>query len=144
MPLSWLPPTNALLNGTSAVLLLTGLYFIKHGRREAHKRCMIAALAVSTLFLAGYLTYHFQAGTTRYSGTGAVRAVYLTILGTHTILAITVPPLAITTLVRALRQRFDRHRRIARITFPIWLYVSVTGVIVYLMLRGDYPRTFSP
>ena len=134
MALSWLPPTNAVLNGTSAALLLTGLYFIRQGRREAHKRCMIAALVVSTLFLVGYLTYHFQAGTTRYSGTGALRTLYLAILSSHTVLAITVPPLAITTLVRALQERFDRHRRIARITFPIWLYVSVTGVVVYWML----------
>jgi len=140
MPLSWLPPTNAVLNGSSALLLLAGLAFIKQGRREAHRRCMLAALAVSSLFLVGYLTYHFQAGTTHYSGTGPVRTLYLSILATHTVLAITVPPLAITTLVRALQERFDRHRRIARITFPIWLYVSVTGVVVYLMLRGDYPR----
>jgi len=140
MTLSWLPPTNAVLNATSALLLLAGLAFIKQGRREAHRLCMIAALAVSSLFLVGYLTYHFQAGTTHYSGTGPVRTLYLSILATHTVLAITVPPLAITTLVRALQERFDRHRRIARITFPIWLYVSVTGVVVYLMLRGDYPR----
>jgi uncharacterized membrane protein YozB (DUF420 family) len=131
---------NAVLNGTSAVLLVTGLFFIKNGRREAHRRCMLSALTVSALFLIGYLTYHFQAGTTRYTGTGWMRTLYLTILLTHTVLAIAVPPLAITTLVRALQQRFDRHRRIARITFPIWLYVSVTGVVVYLMLRGDYPR----
>jgi putative membrane protein len=144
MPLSWLPPMNAVLNGTSAALLVTGLWFIKQGRREAHKRCMISALVVSTIFLVGYLTYHFQAGTTRFSGTGWVRTLYLSILGTHTVLAITVPPLAIATLVRALQERFDRHRRIARITFPIWLYVSVTGVVVYLMLRGDYPQSLSP
>ena len=137
--LSWLPPLNACLNGTSAVLLVTGLALIKAGRREAHRRCMISALAVSSLFLVGYLTYHFQAGTTRYTGTGWMRTVYLSILLTHTILAVTVPPLAITTLVRALQQRFDRHRKIARITFPIWLYVSVTGVVVYLMLRSSYP-----
>jgi len=100
---------------------------------------MLSALAVSALFLVGYLTYHFQAGTTRYTGQGWIRPVYFTILLSHTILAAAVPLLAITTLVLALRERFDRHRRIARITFPIWLYVSVTGVIVYLMLRGDYP-----
>ena len=140
MSLSWLPAMNALLNGTSAVLLVTGRVLIARGRQEAHKRCMISALAVSTLFLAGYLYYHFQAGTTRYSGTGWPRRVYLSILLTHTVLAATVPPLAIATLIAALRRRFDVHRRIARITFPVWLYVSVTGVVVYLMLRGDYPQ----
>jgi uncharacterized membrane protein YozB (DUF420 family) len=99
---------------------------------------MISALIVSGLFLISYLTYHFQAGTTRFQGTGTLRTVYLTILFTHTVLAVIVPPLAITTLVRALQSRFDRHRRLARITFPIWLYVSVTGVVIYLMLRGSY------
>lgn len=133
-----LPPLNALLNGTSAVLLLLGLYCIKTGRREAHRRFMITALCVSLLFLTSYLTYHFQAGTTRYLGTGWLRPVYFTILTTHTILAVCVPPLAIVTLVRALQQRFDQHRQIARIAFPIWLYVSVTGVVIYLMLRGSY------
>jgi len=137
-PLSYLPPLNATLNGLSAVLLLAGLALIRSGRREAHRACMISALGVSTLFLAGYLTYHFQAGTTNYRGTGWIRSVYFTILITHTVLAATVPPLAITTLVRALQERFDRHRRIARITFPIWLYVSVTGVVIYFMLRGSY------
>jgi len=139
MPLSWLPPLNAVLNGTSAVLLLTGFVFIRQRRIRAHRRCMLSALTVSVLFLVGYLTYHFQAGTTRYTGQGWIRSVYFTILLSHTVLAALVPPLAITTLVFALRERFDRHRRIARVTFPIWLYVSVTGVIVYLMLRGDYP-----
>lgn len=140
MPLSWLPPLNAILNGTSALLLLAGLTFIKQGRRTAHMRCMISALVVSTLFLVGYVTYHVQAGTTEYTGTGWIRPTYFTILITHMILAVTVPPLAIVTLVRALQERFDRHRRIARVTFPIWLYVSVTGVVVYLMLRSDYPH----
>jgi len=140
MSLSWLPATNALLNGTSAVLLVTGRVLIARGRQQAHKRCMISALAVSTLFLVGYLYYHFHAGTTRYSGEGWPRRIYLSILLTHTVLAATVPPLAVATLIAALRRRFDVHRRIARITFPVWLYVSVTGVVVYLMLRGDYPR----
>jgi len=139
MPLSWLPPANAVLNGTSAVLLVTGRTLIRRGHRDAHRRCMIAALVVSSLFLVGYLTYHFQAGTTHYSGTGWTRRAYLSILLTHTVLAVTVPPLAIASLIGALSGRFDRHRRIARVTFPIWLYVSVTGVVVYLMLRGDYP-----
>ena len=140
MSLSWLPPANALLNATSAVLLIIGIALITRGRKEAHQRCMISAFAVSTLFLAGYLFYHFNAGTTRYSGTGWPRRVYFPLLLSHTVLAVAVPPLAITTLFLALKRRFDLHRRIARITFPIWLYVSVTGVVVYLMLRGDYPR----
>lgn len=136
--LSILPPLNASLNGLSAVLLLAGLYFIKTGNRSAHKRCMISALCVSILFLICYLTYHFQAGTTRYTGTGWIRPVYFTILTTHTMLAVTVPPLAIVTLRRALRGSFDRHKAIARVTFPIWLYVSITGVVIYLMLRTSY------
>jgi len=139
MSFSWLPPTNALLNGTSAALLLTGFFFIRNGRRDAHRRCMLAALAVSTLFLIGYLTYHAMAGTTLYTGQGWIRPTYYAILYTHMLLAIAVPPLAIASLIYALSGRFDRHRRIARVTFPIWLYVSVTGVVVYLMLRGDYP-----
>jgi len=138
MSLSYLPPLNATLNGLSGVLLLLGLVFIRKGRRDAHRACMFGALTVSVLFLASYLTYHFQVGTTRYTGTGGIRTVYLAILASHTLLAAAVPPLAIVTLVRALKERFDRHRTIARITFPIWLYVSVTGVVVYLMLRGSY------
>jgi len=141
MPLSAFPPLNATLNGLSAVLLIAGLGFIRGGRRNAHRACMIAALVVSTLFLVSYVTYHLQAGTTHYVGTGWIRKLYFSILLTHTALAAAVPPLAIVTLVRALRERFDRHRAIARITFPIWLYVSVTGVVIYLMLRGSYEAT---
>lgn len=136
--LSYLPPLNAALNGLSAILLLCGLVSIKTGRRAAHERFMISALVVSSLFLVSYLTYHFQAGTTRYLGRGWIRGLYFTILISHTSLAATVPPLAIITLVRALKERFDRHRAIAHFTFPIWLYVSVTGVVIYLMLRGSY------
>ena len=139
--LASLPPLNAALNALSGVLLVTGLVFIKRGRKDLHRACMLSALCVSALFLVSYLTYHFQAGTTRFTGTGWIRPVYFSILTTHTILAALVPPLAIVTLTRALQERFDRHRRIARITFPIWLYVSVTGVVVYLMLRGSYPAS---
>ncbi len=142
--LSWLPPLNAVLNGTSAVLLVTGFVQIRRGRRQAHRACMLSALGVSVLFLIGYLTYHYAAGTTRYAGTGPLRTIYLAILITHTILAAAVPPLAIVSLVQALRERFDRHRRIARVTFPIWLYVSVTGVVIYLMLRGSYAAAGGP
>ena len=134
MTLRDLPAVNAALNATSAVLLLIGWILIRAGRREAHKRAMVAALACSTLFLVSYLAYHAQVGSVRFRGQGPVRTVYFAILLSHTILAVTVVPLALVTLVRALQARFDRHRRIARITLPIWGYVSVTGVIVYWML----------
>jgi uncharacterized membrane protein YozB (DUF420 family) len=129
-----LPALNAALNATSAVLLAAGFILIRAGRREAHKRAMLAALACSTLFLTSYLVYHAQVGSVRFRGEGPVRLVYFAILISHTILAVTVVPLALVTLVRALQARFDRHRRIARITLPIWGYVSVTGVVVYWML----------
>jgi uncharacterized membrane protein YozB (DUF420 family) len=129
-----LPTLNAALNATSAVLLALGWILIRAGRRDAHKRAMVAALVCSSLFLASYLVYHAQVGSVRFRGQGPVRTVYFAILISHTILAVTVVPLALVTVVRALQARFDRHRRIARITLPIWGYVSVTGVIVYWML----------
>jgi uncharacterized membrane protein YozB (DUF420 family) len=129
-----LPTVNAILNASAAVLLVTGYVLIRRGRVRAHRACMVGALALSALFLVSYLTYHAQVGSKRFPGTGTVRTVYLTILFTHTVLAALVPPLALITLWRALRERFDRHVRIARWTLPIWLYVSVTGVIVYVML----------
>lgn len=129
-----LPALNAVLNATAAVLLVTAYVLIRKGRREAHKRVMITAFSVSTLFLISYLTYHALAGVVYYPGTGWIRRVYLTILTTHTALAVTVPVLAIVTLRRGLKGWFERHRKIARWTLPIWLYVSVTGVVVYLML----------
>jgi uncharacterized membrane protein YozB (DUF420 family) len=128
------PAINASLNATSAVLLSTGYVLIRGGRRQAHKRVMVTAFFVSIAFLVCYLIYHWQVGSVRYPPTGAPRAIYLTILTTHTILAATVPFLAVITLRRALAGKFARHRAIARWTLPIWLYVSVTGVIVYLML----------
>ncbi len=134
MSVADLPALNAVLNGIAAILLVTAYILIRKGHRQAHKRVMLAAFTVSTLFLISYLTYHFLAGVVYFPGTGAVRIVYLTILTTHTILAVTVPVLAIITLRRGLKGWFDRHRKIARWTLPIWLYVSVTGVIVYLML----------
>lgn len=129
-----LPSINAALNATAAVLLVWGYTLIRRKRIETHRKVMTAAFVVSCLFLAGYLTYHYSAGTVRFQKTGAIRAAYLSILATHTVLAAAVPPLAIITLRRGLAARFDKHRRIARWTLPIWLYVSVTGVIVYAML----------
>ena len=129
-----LPVVNATLNATSAVLLVTGYTLIRNGRRDAHKRVMLSAFTVSILFLISYLIYHSHVGSVPYPHPGAIRIVYFTILITHTILAATVPVLAIITLRRALKGDFKRHRRLARWTLPIWLYVSVTGVVVYLML----------
>jgi uncharacterized membrane protein YozB (DUF420 family) len=129
-----LPAVNAVLNGTSFVLLLIGYWLIRNGRRDAHRNLMLAAFACSVLFLTSYLIYHAQVGSVRFQGTGAVRSIYFTILITHTLLAAAVPFLAAITLTRGLRGRFVRHRAIARITLPIWLYVSITGVVIYLML----------
>jgi uncharacterized membrane protein YozB (DUF420 family) len=129
-----LPALNAVLNGTAAVLLVIAYRHIRQGNKAAHKRWMLAAFTVSVLFLISYLTYHSLAGVVYYRKTGLIRVVYLTILTTHTILAAAVPILAIVTLRRGLKGNFVRHRAIARWTFPIWLYVSVTGVVVYLML----------
>jgi uncharacterized membrane protein YozB (DUF420 family) len=134
MSLHDLPAVNAVLNGTAAVLLVWGFTLIHRGRKRAHRNVMLAAFTVSTVFLACYLVYHAQAGVVRFARTGFVRTVYFAILITHTLLAAAVPPLAIVTLSRGLRARFDRHRAIARWTLPIWLYVSVTGVVVYWML----------
>ncbi|MEP7367763.1 MAG: DUF420 domain-containing protein [Acidobacteriota bacterium] len=129
-----LPAINASLNALSGALLLTGYVLIRNRKREAHKYAMLSAFAVSVVFLISYLVYHFEVGSVRYPGSGAMRTVYLGILLTHTILAATVPFLAVITLTRAFQRRFPAHRRIARYTFPIWLYVSITGVVVYWML----------
>jgi len=137
--ISYLPHVNACLNGASALLLFTGYRFIRARNVAAHRACQISALIVSLLFLASYLTYHFHHGATRFPGTGLVRPVYFTILISHTILAIVIVPLVALTFYRAFRNDFVRHRRIARITLPLWLYVSITGVIVYLMLYQIYP-----
>jgi len=132
--IQYLPAVNATLNATCAVLLLYGYSLIRRGRKAEHKRMMISAFIVSIVFLISYLVYHSQVGSVRYPHEGVLRQIYLTILLTHTVLAATVPVLAIITLRRGLKAKFDRHRAIARWTLPIWLYVSVTGVIVYLML----------
>src|SRR5215471_20339452 len=136
MSISQLPALNAILNSVSAILLITGYIFIRQKKINAHRAVMISALITSTLFLTSYLIYHFskELGPTKFQGVGIVRPIYFLILITHTILAITIVPMAIVTFSRALKKRFAFHRKIARWTLPLWLYVSVTGVIVYIML----------
>ncbi|HEV8367245.1 MAG TPA: DUF420 domain-containing protein [Pyrinomonadaceae bacterium] len=135
----YLPHLNACLNASSAIILVAGYSFIRAGRVAAHRTCQISALVVSFVFLASYLTYHFYHGTTRFQGTGLSRPVYFTVLTSHTILAVVIVPLIAITFYRAARLDFVRHRKIARITLPLWFYVSITGVIVYLMLYQIYP-----
>lgn len=134
MSVSDLPALNATLNATSAVLLVTAWILIKRGRWIAHRNVMLAAVCTSLLFLVSYLTYHAQVGSVRFTKQGPIRLVYFTILLTHTVLAAVIVPMVMVTLWRGLAAKYDRHRRIARWTLPIWLYVSVTGVIVYVML----------
>ena len=134
MDVSILPTVNATLNAMAAVLLVIGYVLIRRQNQSGHRVSMIAALCCSVLFLISYLYYHSQAGSVRFPGTGTVRTVYLGILLTHTVLAAAVPFLALATVLRAFQEKFDRHRRIARWTLPIWLYVSVTGVVIYWML----------
>ncbi len=136
-----LPSINAFLNVTSAVLLLVGYLFIRRRNVRAHQISMTLAFAVSVLFLFSYLIYHYHAGATRFGGQGWVRPFYFSILLSHTVLAAFVPALAVLTLRRAWKAQFARHRRIARWTLPIWLYVSVTGVVIYLLLYHLYPPT---
>lgn len=139
---TFFPALNAFLNGTSAVLIGTGYYFIKNGRREAHKRMMLAAFVTSALFLASYLYYHLglRAGVTHFTGEGVWRPIYFAILLSHTFLAVVVVPFILVTLYRALKGNFARHKAIARYTFPIWLYVSVTGVVIFVMLYKVFVR----
>jgi len=134
MSLRDLPALNAALNAASALCILAGFMLIRRGRREAHRRAMLAALVCSSLFLASYILYHVQVGSVRFQGGGAARPVYFTVLASHTLLAVLVVPLVAVTLRHAMRARFDRHRRMARLTLPIWAYVSATGVLVYFML----------
>jgi uncharacterized membrane protein YozB (DUF420 family) len=129
-----LPAVNATLNAVAAALLVIGFALIRNRRWVAHRNVMVSALACSTLFLTSYLVYHSQVGSVRFPGTGAARTFYFTVLISHTLLAAAVPVLAGITVVRAFRGRFERHMRLARWTLPIWLYVSVTGVVVYWML----------
>jgi putative membrane protein len=136
-----LPALNALLNGCSAVLLGLGFYFIRRGNRIAHRNCMVAAVATSALFLASYLTYHFTVKTlTRFRDPEWFRPVYLAILFTHTLLAVIILPMIAVTLARAARGRFEAHQRLARWTWPLWMYVSVTGVVIYLLLYRIFPQ----
>ena len=134
MSVSDLPALNATLNAIAAVLLVVGYVLIRRGRIQQHRRVMLAAFTTSALFLVSYVIYHANAGSRPFGGQGAIRIVYFAILISHVILAAAILPMALITLTHALRARFDRHMRIARWTLPIWLYVSVTGVIVYLML----------
>jgi putative membrane protein len=140
MSFSDLPAINAGLNGASAVLLISGFIFIRRKQQASHAKCMIGAVICSILFLISYITYHSRAGTTRFLHPEWFRPIYLTLLISHMILAVAIVPLVIITLSRALRERFDRHKLIARWTWPIWIYVSVTGVIVYLLLYRIYPQ----
>jgi uncharacterized membrane protein YozB (DUF420 family) len=133
-----LPAVNATLNGLSAIFILTGYVLIRRGHRELHKRCMLTALVTSSLFLVSYVVYHANAGSRPFPGTGVARALYFAILITHVILAAAILPLALTTTARGLRAQYTRHVAIARWTLPIWLYVSVTGVVIYLMLYQMY------
>ena len=144
MQLSSLPAINALLNGTSAALLLLGYVFIRRHQIGAHRLCMIAAFVCSSAFLALYLYFHFHAGLIRFGGQGWIRPVYFALLTSHTILAGLIVPLVLLTLTRALRNRFDRHRAIARWTLPLWFYVSVTGVLIYWLLYRAYTPVGAP
>ncbi len=134
MTLSDLPAVNAALNTLSAIFLSLGYRNIRRKKIAAHRACMLTAFGLSTLFLISYVVYHYHVGSKPFAGQGWIRPVYFTILTTHVFLAATILPLALITLYRAGREQFDRHRRIARWTLPIWLYVSVTGVVIYLML----------
>jgi uncharacterized membrane protein YozB (DUF420 family) len=133
-----LPVLNAALNAVSAILIVTGYVLIRRGHRQHHQRCMLAALVTSTAFLVSYIVYHAHAGSRPFTGIGAVRVVYFAILITHVLLAAVILPLVLTTAVRGLRAQYDRHVVIARWTLPLWLYVSVTGVVIYLMLYRLY------
>ena len=134
MSVTDLPAVNATLNGVATVLLLTGYVLVRKKRFEQHRRIMLAAFGTSVLFLISYVIYHANVGSRSFQGQGPIRTLYFTILLTHIILAAAIVPLALVTLSRALSRKYDRHRAIAKWTFPIWLYVSVTGVVVYLML----------
>jgi len=137
MNVEMLPTINACLNSLSAILLVTGYYFIRKGNQKAHRACMGTAFIVSIVFLVLYLLHHYLAGIFYFPGHGFIKTFYILLLTSHTILAVMVPVLAIITIRRALKGDFEKHKKIARITFPIWLYVSVTGVLVYFMLyRG--------
>jgi putative membrane protein len=136
-----LPAVNATLNGLSAILLATGFVCIKRKKVAAHRACMIAAFSTSVLFLICYLTYHYYTGVTRFLNPLWFKPIYLTLLATHTVLAVVIVPLILVTLNRALKERFELHKKIARWTWPLWMYVSMTGVAVYLILYQIFPQT---
>jgi putative membrane protein len=133
--LGFMPGVNAALNATSATLLVAGFIAIRNGRREIHKRLMVSAFAASAVFLVGYILYHYAHGDTPYQGEGSIRIAYFTILISHVLLSIVMLPMILTTFFLAARERFATHKRLARWTLPIWLYVSITGVVIYFMLR---------
>lgn len=137
-PLSFLPPIYATINGLTAVLLIVAVIAIKNGNRVLHERLMKSAILCSVLFLVMYVAYHMTSDSTAFGGEGFIRNVYFFILITHIVLSIVIIPLVLITYVKALAQRFDKHKKIAKITFPIWLYVAVTGVVVYLMISPYY------
>ena len=138
IPLAWLPAVNASLNAACTVLLVAGFLFIRNGKIRCHRFCMISAFGCSVVFLCFYLYFHFSVGVIRFGGQGVIRTLYLAILATHTVLAVVIVPLILITLSRALRERFAAHRSIARWTLPLWLYVSLTGVVVYWLLYVAY------
>jgi uncharacterized membrane protein YozB (DUF420 family) len=135
-----LPALNAALNAFSAVCLITGFILIRRGDRKGHRNCMVAAMTASVLFLISYIYYHLHAGRTVFRDPAWFRPIYLTILLTHTVLAVTILPMIVVTATRAFRERFDKHKRIARWTWPLWIYVSVTGVLIYLLLYQVFPQ----
>ncbi len=137
-PLSFLPPIYATINGITAVVLIAGVLVIKNGKRKLHEQLMTTAIALSVVFLVMYVAYHMTSDSTKFRGEGIIKFVYFFILFSHILLSIAVIPLVLITYVRALANKFDKHKRIARITFPIWLYVAVTGVVVYLMISPYY------
>ena len=140
MNLSDLPAVNASLNCLSAILLSAGYYFIRRKNQAAHRNCMVAAVCTSTLFLISYLVYHSQAGRTVFREPQWFRPIYLTILLTHTVLAVVIVPMVLVTLSRAIQGRFELHRKVARWTWPLWMYVSTTGVLIYLLLYQIFPQ----
>ncbi len=137
-PFSFLPPIYATINGITAVVLVAAVLAIKNGNRKLHERLMTTAIALSIVFLVMYVAYHMSADSTKFGGVGIIKYVYFALLISHIILSIAIIPLVLITYVRALANRFDRHKKIAKITFPIWLYVAVTGVVVYLMISPYY------
>jgi putative membrane protein len=139
-----LPHVNAALNALTTVSLMSGYYFIRNGMRQKHKGCMLSALFFSALFLVFYLTYHFNSGLAAFGGAGLIRPVYFSILILHVLGAVIITPMVPVTVYRALSGRFDAHRRLARWTFPLWMYVAVSGIVVYVMAIHLYPHAGGP